>query len=430
MKKRIAFLVAVLFSAAVFAQDLPKIAVYVTGDIRDNEKNALGTRMLSTLINSGRYKGIERSNSFLAEIEKELAKQRSGAIDDSQISNLGRQFGIKFVCIADITPAFGEFQVSARIVNVETAEVEFIGDAFSKLQTPSDLSEVSNNVVENMFSEKARPALKTEPALENKPTPEIAAVSQDSAETAPEPAPPQAEYANGGGREGVDMINAEKAVNSPKQKPTEQTNAIPRRLDGRAYVEIGGHLDGEIIYYPYSLSGWDDKTLYEMVPGVKLFADLIYADIYYYFGGYEIMTHNAHILLKYPIASGPIKLSPLVGGSMNIMDLPDTSNQRSGDYWDIQITIGGRVDLGLSESGYATAKYLHSFGGHSSTQLFELGCGLEMGGEKFFWRPELLYRFTRKDYHNGDEEWENWEISINALSLRVGAGYKFGSPKH
>jgi len=147
--------------SAAAAQNLPQIAVYVTGDMPENERKALGTRMLATLVNSGRYIGIERSNSFLAEIDKEQAKQRSGAIDDGQISRLGRQFGLKYICIADITPAFGEFQVSARIVNVETAVVVLIGEAYGQLKSMNDLSVVSDRVVENMFGGKTSVGRKT-----------------------------------------------------------------------------------------------------------------------------------------------------------------------------------------------------------------------------------------------------------------------------
>jgi hypothetical protein len=138
-------------------QELPKIAVYVTGNIGEDEKKALGTRMLASLVNSGRYKGIERSNAFLAEIDREMTKQRSGAIDDGQISELGRQFGVKFVCVADITPAFGDYQVSARIVNVETAEVVFIGESSGKLESMADLSRISDQVVQNMFDGQKMP---------------------------------------------------------------------------------------------------------------------------------------------------------------------------------------------------------------------------------------------------------------------------------
>jgi len=143
---------------AVAAQNLPKIAVYVTGNAKEDEKKALGTRMLASLANSKRYKGIERSSAFLAEVAKEHVKQRSGDIDDNQISALGKQFGVKFVCIADITPAFGEFQVSARIINVETAEVEFIGDASGSLKSMADLERISNMVVNNMFGNSVQTA--------------------------------------------------------------------------------------------------------------------------------------------------------------------------------------------------------------------------------------------------------------------------------
>ena len=118
MKKLLFFIFIALFCAGAFAQELPKIAVYVTGDVPNNEKEALGTRILTSLVNSGRYIAIERSKSFLAEIEKEHTKQRSGDIDDGQISALGKQFGVKYICIAAITPVLGEFQ-DFRGINID-----------------------------------------------------------------------------------------------------------------------------------------------------------------------------------------------------------------------------------------------------------------------------------------------------------------------
>ena len=176
--KRLIFILAVLYiNAAAFSQELPRIAVYVIGDdVQNNTKSALGTRLLASLVNSGRYNGIERSGSFLAAIEEEQIKQRSGAVDDSQISELGRQFGVRFVCIANITPVLGAFQVSARIVNVETAEIAFIGEAGSALKTITDLEQVSDQVVRKMFGGQA----------ESKPAAAIAAYAQHPAETGDE----------------------------------------------------------------------------------------------------------------------------------------------------------------------------------------------------------------------------------------------------
>ena len=75
-------IIMMLFATAPLANHgLPRIAVYVTGDVPENEKSALGTRMLSSLVNSGGYRGIERTAEFLAEIDREHIMQRSGAID-------------------------------------------------------------------------------------------------------------------------------------------------------------------------------------------------------------------------------------------------------------------------------------------------------------------------------------------------------------
>jgi hypothetical protein len=166
--KRFSFFLIMLFSVSIFAQDLPRIAVYVTGDVPDNERRALGTVMLTSLVNSGRYRGIG-SAAFIAEIEREQVAQRSGAIDDNRISELGRQFGVRYICIADITPAFGEFQVSARVVDVETAEVVFIGQAFSPLRSPDDLTQVSDEVVSIMFRGQATPQVTPAPRTAQPP---------------------------------------------------------------------------------------------------------------------------------------------------------------------------------------------------------------------------------------------------------------------
>jgi len=159
--KKFAFFLIILFSAAVFAQ--PQIAVYVTGNIPDSEKRALGTSMFASFVNSGRYIGIERHNYFLAEIDK--ATRLSEAIDDRQISALGRQFGVKFVCIADITSANGSFQVSARIVDVETAAVVCIGESsFGQLDSMADLAIVSDKVVKNMLGNQTMTTPQPEPS--------------------------------------------------------------------------------------------------------------------------------------------------------------------------------------------------------------------------------------------------------------------------
>jgi len=135
----------------------PHIAVYITSDKSDKKvndvKTALSAKMLTALVNSGKFIAIERSKEFLDEIDNEQRKQREGAVDESQISKLGRQFGVHYVCIANITEALGSYQISARIINVETAVVVAMGEDDSPLRNMDDLAGVSFKVTKALLKE-------------------------------------------------------------------------------------------------------------------------------------------------------------------------------------------------------------------------------------------------------------------------------------
>ncbi|MDR0330641.1 MAG: CsgG/HfaB family protein [Chitinispirillales bacterium] len=352
--KRIAqtLLLLALSAAAAFAQgqELPRIAVYVTGDVPDNEKKALGTRMLASLVNSGRYKGIERSSSFLDEIDKEQTKQRSGAIDDSQISELGKQFGVKFVCIADITPAFGSYQVSARIVDVETAEVAFIGESASPLKTIDDLTQVSNAVAKIMFGEQPEPAAATPAAAQPAPKPKIG-------------------FSAGGG-------------------------ALFSGDFGGGITWSGA--DGGQIKMP-CLGG-----------GAFLFFDAAYAEalVAYYAGGGKWKSPNypqnlpdmsrssinIGAFAKYPLAIGKIKAFPLAGieyeasisGKLTGEGRSDYlfdglyGRSKAGDLSALWVKLGGGADIDLNETAYLRAELLY---GARTANAFERSEGPEDGAK-------------------------------------------------
>jgi hypothetical protein len=125
-----------------FAQQEQKVAVYVTGNFGANEKKALGNKMLSSFIKSG-FKAIENENAFLAQIQEPA--------DNRQISGAGKAAGARYVCIADITPVLGSYQVSARLIDVETATITNMGEASSPLRTIDDMGVASDKVVASMF---------------------------------------------------------------------------------------------------------------------------------------------------------------------------------------------------------------------------------------------------------------------------------------
>jgi hypothetical protein len=154
--KKYVFLFVTLLCSVTFAQNPAGAAVYVTGDIPDNEKKVLGMSIHSSLnTNSGRDISSELSNALLAEIE--LAKQGGGIINDSLICQLAGQLGIKYVCVADVTPAFGLYHISARIVKVENVAVASTGKSSGPLKTADDITELSDNLVKSLRDWQVKP---------------------------------------------------------------------------------------------------------------------------------------------------------------------------------------------------------------------------------------------------------------------------------
>ena len=236
------FLIILLFSTTIFAQDLPRIAVYVTGDIDDNGNRALSARMLTALVRSGRYTGAERPNAFIAEVETKQGELSGGVLDDDQISELGKQFGINFVCVANITSAFGEYSVSARIIDVENVTTTLAGTAHGQLRTMDDLAHIVDGVVQDMFGEPARqPQHIVAPQPKPEPEPEPASVSVTVTFTPP-PLPTPVSL-----RTGTSMAEKAKAAAAGKMLETVMSQITPQiqRMVAAAPVSAEVKTDAE-----------------------------------------------------------------------------------------------------------------------------------------------------------------------------------------
>jgi hypothetical protein len=145
---------AVAFSQNTDGSSRQKIAVYVTGSVNENEKKVLGTRILSELINSNRYRAVERSDDFVKELDRELSKQMSGDVDDNQITAIGRQYGVQVICVADWTQALGSYSVSARLIEIESAEIIALADESCYIVEMKDLQKISTEVARVLLGGK------------------------------------------------------------------------------------------------------------------------------------------------------------------------------------------------------------------------------------------------------------------------------------
>ena len=167
--RKLLFILLSALSLTAFAQQ-KKVAVYVTGQQTGINK-VLGDQLVSAFAKSGKYIAIERTASFLAELGKEQNYQRTGAVGDNEIARLGEQFGVQLVCVADVSDVFGEKYVSARLIDVESAEVVNSSNASSPMSSMSDLLGVTDKITQELTSktnqEKAAEAVALKKAKED-----------------------------------------------------------------------------------------------------------------------------------------------------------------------------------------------------------------------------------------------------------------------
>lgn len=158
MKKLLILLLSAL-SLIVFAQQ-KKVAVYVTGN--DPINDILGSRLVDGIAKSGKYIAIERTASFLSELSKEQNYQSTGAVDDSEISRLGKQFGVDYVCVASTFDVWGsEKYISTRMIDVETAEVVVSSSSNGSIASSSQLITALNTLSDGLLSSFEQSKLST-----------------------------------------------------------------------------------------------------------------------------------------------------------------------------------------------------------------------------------------------------------------------------
>lgn len=128
-----------------------KLAVYATGDVDAKLKNLAQNNASTELVNCGRYQMIERSADFLKFVSEEQNYQRSGAVDEGQIAELGKQYGAQCVCVVDITHIDKYLYVATRMIDVVAATSQRAGDAEkTNYMSPADLRKCVTEAVKKM----------------------------------------------------------------------------------------------------------------------------------------------------------------------------------------------------------------------------------------------------------------------------------------
>ncbi|MDR0694886.1 MAG: hypothetical protein LBF81_06275 [Prevotellaceae bacterium] len=155
MKQLLTLLFTVFSTTIIFAQvntsgNKEKVAVYVTG--RDTSVNKIvGNQLILTIVKQKKYTAVERSAEFLAQLQAEQSYQRSGNVDAMQISRVGKQFGVDIVCVAEITEVRNTYDITVKLIDVETAEIAKMTQAYSHLKTIDDLTATVNKLAAELL---------------------------------------------------------------------------------------------------------------------------------------------------------------------------------------------------------------------------------------------------------------------------------------
>jgi hypothetical protein len=267
MKKTV--IAILLLCGIATAQEIPKIAVYVTGGKSAGEDRALTAFILAALIKSGKYEAVERSDDFVTQIDRELETQYSGAVDDNQIRRLGIQAGVRFVCVADITPAFEAYQMSARIIDVETAKVVAIGVAGSDMESMDEMEILANDIVAKMLGLKNANDILGESAADKRRQEKAEAerrkkMERDRRKTAE--AKEREEEAVRREKEKADKAERREQEKSDRVERLEREEAGKRKISNILFPDLGKNYDD----YVGGDGKWHFHSLGIFPPGVGL----------------------------------------------------------------------------------------------------------------------------------------------------------------
>jgi formylglycine-generating enzyme required for sulfatase activity len=125
MKRILIFMIVLLSGTIVFGQEgKKKVAIYTDDKSGKNYVEFAGEFLTNAIVKRNDYEAYERTKDFLQLISKEQEYQRSGAVSEDQIASLGKQLGVQLVCAVIIGVADGQYFISAKLIDVETAGIE------------------------------------------------------------------------------------------------------------------------------------------------------------------------------------------------------------------------------------------------------------------------------------------------------------------
>lgn len=130
-----------------------RVAVYVTATDYDL-RLVFGDKLVQAFTRSGEYTAVERTESFLNELRKEMSYQRTGLVDDQMLSEIGKQMGVEQVCIVDLIEVEDGIYAAARLIDAETAEIKKAESVSGRVSTISQVTTTATKLANLLVAGK------------------------------------------------------------------------------------------------------------------------------------------------------------------------------------------------------------------------------------------------------------------------------------
>ena len=378
------------------------VAVYMAGYEPSGATGAhkvMGGELEKALSQSGKYVAVNRTEEILDVITKEHKYSRSGDVDDAGIMELGRQLGVQYLCIVEISDLrdVAAFYLTARLVDVVTAKNIKVATATSVLYSSHEMMAVARQIAQELVDAKGDGGKRQAPSSE--------AVGRGPAYVPPKP---KKKWMSAG----LSGYYAGDFGGGLVWNPSGQVLAMPDHGMGVCVFFDVSYLE-MFVGYSGTISGPDSaaKAAGDRSKGTKWrSAAATSAD------GLPGMSRsylNLGLFAKFPFAidpSGYDKVYPLIG--------IEHATSVSGK---LRYTNGNEYVFD-GRNGRPTARAM-------STQWLKFGGGFDFGNEHAFWRIEVLYGFRRaSDFELNEvdrEQGNGHDASANlghGLTVKIGFG--------
>lgn len=159
--KKISILLALLFACSFFSFDASavakKVAVYVEGEISNDNKTIISTAVLSRMSGNNDYAPFERNETFIDALNQEQDFQLSGEVPEREIREVGERLGVDYVLAVNVIISSDDVcYMSARLINLETGAILKTVNLNRKYTDSSVLTTLANNVAYRLLNKKSK----------------------------------------------------------------------------------------------------------------------------------------------------------------------------------------------------------------------------------------------------------------------------------